>query len=51
VFYDIDINQYNRLADFTFSDLNIKAKNSAYNKSLIDGVKLINVKVNDKIIE
>jgi len=51
VFYDIDIDQYDRLSDFTFSDLNIKAKNSAYNKSLIDGVKLINVKVNDKIIE
>lgn len=51
VFYDIDIDQYDRLADFTFENLNIKAKNSAYNKSLIDGVKLINVKVNDKVIE
>ncbi len=51
VFYDIDIDQYDRLADFTFENLTIRAKNSAYNKSLIDGVKLINVKVNDKLIE
>ncbi len=41
VFYDIDIDQYDRLADFTFENLTIRAKNSAYNKSLIDGVKLI----------
>lgn len=51
VFYDIDIDQYDRLADFTFENLTIRAKNGAYNKSLIDGVKLINVKVNDKQIE
>lgn len=51
VFYDIDIDQYDRLADFTFENLTIKAKNEAYNKSLIDGVKLINVKVNNKQLE
>ncbi len=51
VFYDIDIDKYDRLADFTFENLTITAKNAAYDKSLIDGVKLINVKVNDKQVE
>lgn len=51
VFYDIDIDQYDRLADFTFENLTIRAKNAAYDKSLIDGVKFMNVKVNEKLIE
>jgi len=51
VFYDIDIDKHDRLSDFTFENLTVRAKNSACDKSLIDGVKLINVKVNDKQIE
>jgi polygalacturonase len=51
VFFDIDIDQYDRLADFTFGNLSIKAKNDTYNKSLIDGLKLIHVKVNNKRME
>jgi hypothetical protein len=51
VFYDIAIDKYDRLADFTFENLTITAKNAAYDKSLIDGVKFINVKVNNKEIK
>lgn len=51
VFYDIDIDKYDQLADFTFENLTITAKNAAYDKSLIDGVKFINVKVNNKEIK
>lgn len=51
VFFDIDIDQYDRLSDFTFENLDLKAKNEACDKSLIDGLKLINVKINGKRIE
>lgn len=51
VFFDIDIDKYDRLSDFTFENLDLKAKNEACDKSLIDGLKLINVKINGKRIE
>jgi hypothetical protein len=51
VFYDINIDQYDRLADFTFENLTIRAKNSAYDKNLINGIKLVDVRVNDKRLE
>jgi polygalacturonase len=51
VFFDVAIGEYDRLSDFTFDNLNIKAKNDTYNKALIKGLILSNVKVNGKLIE
>lgn len=51
VFFDIAIGEYDRLSDFTFENLKIKAKNADYNKGLIKGLTLSNVMVNGKLIE
>lgn len=51
VFFDIAIGEYDRLSDFTFDNLKIKAKNGTYNKGLINGLTLSNVMVNGKLIE
>jgi hypothetical protein len=46
VFFDIDISEYDKLSNFTFENLTIEAKNSAYNKSLVKDISFANVKVN-----
>lgn len=51
VFFDIAIGESNRLSNFTFDNLKIKAKNADYNKALIKGLNLSNVIVNGKLIE
>jgi polygalacturonase len=51
VFFDIDIGEYDRLSNFTFDNLKIEAKNSAYDKALIKGLTLSNVLVNNKLVE
>lgn len=40
-----------RLIDFTLKNINIKAKNAAFDKSLIKGLTLKNVKVNGQILD
>jgi polygalacturonase len=51
VFFDVAISEYDRLANFTFEDLTIDAAKSSFNKNLIQGVTLKNVKVNNLWIE
>lgn len=51
VFFDIDITEYDKLSHFTFENLTIQARNGAYDKSLIEDVSFVNVKVNDKLVE
>lgn len=51
VFFDIGITENDRLSNFTFKDLNIKAKNANYDKSIINGFTLSNVIVNGQGIE
>lgn len=51
VFFDMKITEHDRLSNFTFENLKIKAKNADYDKSIIDGVTFSNVIVNDKKIE
>jgi polygalacturonase len=51
VFFDVAISEYDRLSDFTFENLTIEAGNSSFNKNLIQGVTLKNVKVNNLPIE
>lgn len=50
IFFDIRITEYDRLSNFTFEDINVKAKNDTYDKSLIKGVAFNNVIVNGKQI-
>ncbi|MCL4483774.1 MAG: hypothetical protein M1445_14385 [Bacteroidetes bacterium] len=40
-----------RLKDFTFEDLSIEARNGSFDKSVIEGVKLKNVKVNNQPVQ
>jgi polygalacturonase len=51
IFFDIAITEYDKLARFTFENLKVKAKNAAYDKSIIDGLTLKNVMVNGKMIQ
>jgi polygalacturonase len=51
VFFDVAISDYDRLANFTFENLTIDAKNSSFNKSVVQRVTLRNVKVNNHLIE
>lgn len=50
IFFDIAITEYDKLAQFTFENVKVEAKNATYNKSIIDGVTFTNVVVNGKTI-
>jgi hypothetical protein len=51
VFYDVKISEKICLANFSFLNLNVKAKNGSFDKSLIKGVTIKDVKVNNRIIQ
>lgn len=51
IFFDVAITEYDRLADFTFENLNIRAKNADFDPSFVNGFKVENVKVNGKMLE
>ena len=51
VFFDVSPGEYDKLTKFRFEDLNITAKNGAYDKTVVQDFKLSNVKVNDKMIQ
>ncbi len=51
VFFDVAVSENYRLRDFSFENLNIEAKNGALDKTLIEGLKLRNVKVNNQIVQ
>ncbi len=50
VFFDIAITENDRLADFTFDNLNITTRNGDYDNTLIQGLTLSNVRVNGQLI-
>ena len=50
IFFDIAITEYDKLAQFTFQNVKVEAKNATYDKSIIDGVTFDNVVVNGKMI-
>jgi len=50
IFYDMKITEYDKLSNFTFENINVDAENGAYDKTIIDGLSLNNVKVNGKLI-
>ncbi len=51
VFFDIAITEYDRLSDFRFDNLKIKAKKSDFDKSAIKGLTFSNVLVNGTLIK
>jgi polygalacturonase len=51
VFFDVSPGEYDKLSKFEFENLNIMAKNAAYDKTFVQDFKLTNVKVNGKTIE
>jgi hypothetical protein len=51
LFFDVRITGNDHLSNFRFENLNIVAKNDTFNKDIIEGVRLINVKVNDNMIK
>ena len=50
IFFDIAITEYDKLAQFTFENVKVEAKNMAYDKSIIDGFTFNNVVVNGKTL-
>lgn len=50
VFFDVSPGDYDRLSHFRFENLDITAKNGAYDKSVVQDFTLNNVKVNSKLI-
>jgi hypothetical protein len=51
VFFDVAISEFDRLSHFTFQNLIIEAVKSSFDKSVIQGVSMKNVKVNKVLIE
>ena len=51
IFFDVAITEYDKLADFTFENLNIQAKKVAFDPSLVDGFEVKNVVVNGKKLD
>ena len=47
VFFDVKPGEHDRLSDFHFENLDIRAKNASFDKSVVAGFTLKNVKVND----
>jgi hypothetical protein len=52
IFFDVAITEYDRLSNFTFENLKLKAKNDAYDMSIIENSRVSNLilngnKVND----
>jgi len=51
VFYDLKPSENYKLSNFSFQNLNIKAVNGSFDKSLIQGITLNKVKVNNLLIQ
>ncbi|MBE9464723.1 glycoside hydrolase family 28 protein [Dyadobacter subterraneus] len=51
VFFDVNPGEFDKLSKFNFENLNITAKNGAYDKTVVQGFELNNVRVNEKIIK
>jgi hypothetical protein len=51
IFFDVAITEHDRLSNFSFQNLTIRAANPAFDKSLVKDFLLEDVKVNGKLIE
>ncbi len=50
-FYDVVISEYDKLSNFTFENFKVNSKNTAIDKSIINGFILKNVQVNNKMVD
>lgn len=50
-FFDVAVSAHDRLSNFTFENLVIDSKNAAIDKSVVKGLTLKNVKVNQARLE
>ncbi len=51
IFFNVVITEHDRLSNFIFENLNIKATDSRFDKSMIQGTMIKNVKVNGVLVE
>ncbi|MCE7040980.1 glycoside hydrolase family 28 protein [Dyadobacter sp. CY312] len=51
VFFDVSPGEHDRLSNFKFENLDVTAKNAAYDKTVVAGINFDNVKVNGKMID
>jgi polygalacturonase len=51
IFFDVAITEHDRLSDFTFENLEIRAAKPNFNRATVDGFQLKNVKVNGTFLE
>jgi hypothetical protein len=51
IFFDVAITEHDRLADFSFENLEIRAAKPNFNRETVDGFELKNVRVNGKSLE
>jgi len=51
VFFDVSPGEYDKLTRFKFDNLNIIAKNALFDKKVVEDFKLVDVKVNGKMIQ
>jgi polygalacturonase len=51
IFFDVAITENDRLSNFTFENLNIKAENDVFDKNVVNEFTLSNVLVNNQLIE
>ncbi|GAA0877326.1 glycosyl hydrolase family 28 protein [Algoriphagus jejuensis] len=51
IFFDVAITEHDRLADFTFENLEIQANKPDFNPEIVDGFQVKNVRVNGKKIQ
>jgi polygalacturonase len=51
VFFDVKPGEHDRLSNFNFENLDITTKNDAFDKKLVKGFKVKNVKVNNKQLQ
>ena len=50
-FYDVVISEYDKLSNFTFENFKVNSKNTTIDKSIINGLILKNVQVNNKMVD
>jgi hypothetical protein len=50
-FFNVERDPNVRLSNFTFENLDIKAKKTDIDKSIVNGITLKNVRLNKKLVE
>lgn len=51
VFFDVAVTEHDKLSNFKFENLTVEARNGNINKQVIQGLSLVNVKVNAQVLK